>query len=59
MIITSLVAIYFSETVRVSNRKGIKSWNLAQIQVNIMENGSINILKFVICYATLEHLTIT
>ena len=29
--------------------KGIESWNLALTQVN-MENGSVNILKFVVCF---------
>ena len=40
-LVTSLIAIYFSETVRISNCKGIKSWNLADIG----EYG-----KFVICF---------
>ena len=62
-IITSLVAIYFSETVKVSNGKGIESWNLAQIQVN-MENDYRNIKKIYhlflfSSYTTLKRLTIT
>ena len=63
-LITSLVAINFSETVKVSNCNGTESWNLAQVQVNItyMENDSGNILKFVMfsfsSYATLKYLII-
>ena len=40
MIVISLVAIiYFSETIKVSNRKGVELTDLVQIQVN-KENDS-------------------